>query len=59
MLNWEEPDSGGAGVWPDSVQVFGGMLSVRLPTCRPGVAHGLRPAGHCDEAWLKKGLPCS
>jgi len=20
---------------------------------------GLRPAGHRDEAWLKKGLPCS
>jgi len=20
---------------------------------------GLRPVGHRDEAWLKKGLPCS
>jgi hypothetical protein len=20
---------------------------------------GLQPAGHRDEAWLKKGLPCS
>jgi hypothetical protein len=20
---------------------------------------GLRPAGHRDEAWLQKGLPCS
>ena len=25
-------DSGRAGVWPDSVQVIGGKLSMRLPT---------------------------
>ncbi len=28
-----------AGVWPDSVQVFGGTLSMRLPTGVIGVAH--------------------
>jgi hypothetical protein len=31
--------------------------------CPPAVlvwlTFGLRPAGHRDEAWLKKGLPCS
>ena len=31
--------------------------------CPPGLlvwlTIGLRPAGHRDEAWLKKGLPCS
>jgi hypothetical protein len=53
-------DSLRAGVWPDSVQVIGGKLSMRLPT-RSWVwlTSGLRPAGHRDEAWLKKGLPCS
>ena len=25
--------------WPDSVQVSGGKLSMRLPTCSLGVAH--------------------
>ena len=53
-------DSGRAGVWPDSVQVIGGTLSKRLPTsCSVWLTIGLRPAGHRDEAWLKKGLPCS
>lgn len=53
-------DSRRAGVWPDSVQVSGGKLSMRLPTCSlVWLATGLRPAGHRDEAWLKKGLPCS
>ena len=28
-----------AGVWPDSVQVIGGKLSMRLPTGGTGVAH--------------------
>jgi hypothetical protein len=50
-----------AGVWPDSVQVIGGKLSMRLPTRSIWVwlTIGLRPADHRDEAWLKKGLPCS
>jgi hypothetical protein len=53
-------DSDRAGVWPDSVQVSGGKLSMRLPTCLlVWLTFGLRPVGHRDEAWLKKGLPCS
>ena len=32
-------DSRRAGVWPDSVQVIGGRLSMRLPTGSSGVAH--------------------
>ena len=32
-------DSVRAGVWPDSVQVIGGKLSMRLPTWFEGVAH--------------------
>jgi hypothetical protein len=50
-----------AGVWPDSVQVIGGKLSMRLPTRSIWVwlTIGLRPVDHRDEAWLKKGLPCS
>ena len=53
-------DSLRTGVWPDSVQVSGGKLSLRLPT-RSWVwlTFGLHPVGHRDEAWLKKGLPCS
>jgi len=48
------------GVWPDSVQVSGGMLSSGLPTRdRVWLTFGLQPAGHRDEAWLKRGLPCS
>ena len=30
---------GRAGVWPDSVQVLGGTLSIGLPTSVIGVAH--------------------
>jgi hypothetical protein len=53
-------DSVRAGVWPDSVQVSGGKLSMRLPTCSwVWLTIGLRLAGRRDEAWLKKGLPCS
>ena len=53
-------DSRRAGVWPDSVQVSGGKLSMRLPTgSQVWLTSGLRPVGHRDEAWLKKGLPCS
>ncbi len=53
-------DSVRAGVWPDSVQVSGGKLSLRLPTpLWVWLTFGLRPVGHRDEAWLKKGLPCS
>ena len=32
-------DSNRTGVWPDSVQVIGGQLSMRLPTGGFGVAH--------------------
>jgi hypothetical protein len=32
-------DFGRAGVWPDSVEVFGGKLFMRLLTCCAGVAH--------------------
>ena len=32
-------DSVRTGVWPDSVQVIGGELSMRLPTGMSGVAH--------------------
>ena len=53
-------DSVRAGVWPDSVQVSGGKLSMRLPTdSTVWLAIGLHPVGHRDEAWLQKGLPCS
>jgi hypothetical protein len=48
------------GVWPDSIQVSGGWLS--LAAARPlwvWLTFGLRPAGHRDEAWLKRGLPSS
>jgi len=48
------------GVWPDSVQVPGAMLSLRLPIrIWVWLSFGLQPVGHRDEAWLKKGLPCS
>jgi len=52
---------GRTGVWPDSVQVPGGTLLIGLPTPVLGVwlTIGLQPAGCRDEAWLKKGLPCS
>jgi hypothetical protein len=53
-------DSSRTGVWPDSVQVLGGKLSMRLPTrSRVWLTFGLQPVGHRDEAWLKKGLPSS
>jgi hypothetical protein len=33
---------------------------MRLPTrLWVWLTIGLQPAGHRDEAWLKKGLPCS
>ena len=48
------------GVWPDSVQVSGGTLFMRLPTrLRVWLSIGLRTVGHRDEAWLQRGLPCS
>ena len=53
-------DSVGTGVWPDSVKVSGGQLSMRLPTrSLVWLTVGLHPAGHRDEAWLQKGLSCS
>ncbi len=53
-------DSDRTGVWPDSVQVPGGRLSFGLPTrSRVWLTFGLQPVGHRDEAWLKRGLPCS
>jgi hypothetical protein len=37
-----------------------GWLSFGLPTrSRVWLTSGLQPVGHRDEAWLKKGLPCS
>ena len=52
---------GRAGVWPDSVQVLGGTLSMRLPTERFWVwlSIGLRTVEHRDGAWLQRGLPSS
>jgi len=53
-------DFGRADVRPDSVQVSGGQLSMRLPTrSLVWLTIGLQPAGCRDEAWLKKGLPSS
>jgi hypothetical protein len=51
---------GRTGVWPDSVQVLGGTLSSGLPA-RDGCGSTpvCSPSGAADEAWLKKGLPCS
>ena len=43
-----------------SIQVIGGTLSLRLPTrFRVWLSSGLRPVGHRDEEWLKRGLPSS
>jgi hypothetical protein len=40
--------------------VPGGTLSFGLPTrMRVWLTFGLLPVGRRDEAWLKKGLPCS
>lgn len=51
---------GRIGVRPDSVQVLGGTLYSGLPTrVRVWLYFGLRTVGHCDEVWLKRGLPCS
>jgi hypothetical protein len=48
------------GVWPDSVQAFGGMLSFRLPTAvLVWLSFGLQPVGRRVEAWLQRGLPSS
>lgn len=39
------------GVWPDSIQVFGGNALSRLPTrLRAWLSTGLRTVGHRDEA---------
>jgi hypothetical protein len=46
--------------WPDSVQVLGGTLSSGLPALHGcGSLPVCSPPGVVDEAWLKKGLPCS
>ena len=48
------------GVRPDSVQVFGGTLSIAAAHhWLVWLSHGLRPAEHRGEAWLKRGLPSS
>ena len=53
-------DSGRTGVRPDSVQVSGGMLSLRLPTCvLVWLNFGLRFRRAPREAWLQRGLPSS
>lgn len=47
-------------VWPDSVQVSGGTLAIAAAhPIRVWLSSGLRPVGHRDEAWLKRGLPSS
>ena len=49
---------GRVGVWPDSVQVFGGMLSSRLPTRGWGCgSSSVASPKHRAGAWLKSGLP--
>jgi hypothetical protein len=49
-----------AGVWPDSVQVFGGFALFWAAHPCAGVALFRYAApGHRDEAWLKRGLPSS
>ena len=53
-------DSGRTGVRPDSVQVIGGPLSMRLPTrlgC--GSFSGCVLVDCRVEVWLKRGLPSS
>jgi hypothetical protein len=46
-------------VRPDSVQVSGGRLSLRLPICcLVWLCFSLRPVGHRDEAWLKSASVC-
>ena len=48
------------GVRPDSVQVFGGTLSIAAAhRLLVWLSTGLRPAEHRGEAWLKRGLPSS
>ena len=48
------------GVWPDSVQVLGGTLALRLPArSRVWLYSGLRTAGHRGAVWLKRGVPSS
>ena len=48
------------GVRPDSVQVLGGTLSMRLPTISwCGSLPVCGPAGCRVEAWLQRGLPSS
>jgi hypothetical protein len=48
------------GVRPDSVQVFGGTLSLAAAHhLLVWLTFGLRPAEHRGEAWLKRGLPSS
>jgi hypothetical protein len=53
--------SGRTGVRPDSVQVPGGKLSMRLPTSVIGVAlyRFAFPPGTAREVWLQRGLPSS
>ena len=48
------------GVRPDSVQVFGGTLSLAAAhRLLVWLSFGLRTAEHRGEAWLKRGLPSS
>jgi len=48
------------GVRPDSVQVFGGTLSLAAAHhLLVWLTFGLRSAEHRGEAWLKRGLPSS
>jgi hypothetical protein len=48
------------GVRPDSVQVLGGTLSMRLPTLNGcGSLPVCAPVERRAEAWLQRGLPSS
>ncbi len=48
------------GVRPDSVQVLGGVLLLRLPTgLLVWLYSGLRSAEHRGAVWLKRGVPSS
>ncbi|MEJ7741593.1 MAG: hypothetical protein WKF73_03000 [Nocardioidaceae bacterium] len=52
------PTADRIGVWPDSVQVSGGGLFMRLPTgLAVWLSSGLQSVGHRDEAWLEGDCP--
>ena len=53
-------DSVRTDVRPDSVQVLGGTLSLRLPTrARVWLSSGLRTVERRGAVWLQRGVPSS